>query len=380
MTVRGYKSVRLRGGRVLVKPSTLKALGNVDAVVFDCDGVLVDTRGSYDATIMKVTGTMVSRLAGVRLPYGAALPGLILKLRRTGGFNNDWDTTYALTLFSILSLDETRVRMIGKAGVSNEGARHSQSKTEVRSTLIRLSKIVEQFCSSSRGLGYAAVNHFLENRQKLSVSFKAAVKHVRDSLGYPGSPPNSFMATLFDETYCGPELFKEMYGFPARYYLGKGMIERERVLISREILEKLKEVLGGKKIAMATGRPFVATKYSLRHLMTYFDRRASTYIGDADVYAALAAEYEKYRKPRGASLIRAREEFAPKGMLYVGDSVEDQMMVEDAKRKYDGILFAAISGTAPNEEEQVRYFTERGADVVMRSVGQVPLVLEAFRS
>lgn len=379
MSVRGYRSVRLRGGKVLVKPSTLKSLGNVDAVVFDCDGVLVDTRGSYDATIVKVTSTMVSELAGVRLPYERSLPELILRLRRTGGFNNDWDTTYALTLFSVLSLEEKRMRGIGNASIwKNEGVR-TQSKNEVGRTLNRLRHMIDEFCSSPSGMGYSAINQFIEGR-KILRPFKVAVKHVRDSLGYPGSPPRSFMATLFDETYCGPELFKEMYGFPARYYLGKGMIERERVLISREILEKLKEVLGGKKIAMATGRPFVATKYSLRHLMTYFDRRASTYIGDADVYTELAAEYEKYRKPRGESLIRAREEFATKGMLYVGDSVEDQMMVEDAKRKYDGILFAAVSGTAPNEEEQVRYFTERGADVVMRSVEQVPLVLEAFRS
>ncbi|MBI2648129.1 MAG: hypothetical protein HYW93_00535 [Thaumarchaeota archaeon] len=379
MTVSGYRSVRLRGGRVLVKPSILKSLGNVDAVVFDCDGVLVDTRGSYDATIVKVTSTMVSKFARVRLPYKAMLPDLILKLRRTGGFNNDWDTTYAMTLFSILSLDETKVRMIGKASVSNYSARYSQPKTEVRANVNRLRNIVEQFCSSSGGLGYAAVNHFLENRKKLSRPFKAAVKHVRDFLGYPGSPPDSFMATLFDETYCGPELFKKMYGFPAHYYLGEGMIERERVLISREILEKLKGILGGKKIAMSTGRPFVATKYSLRHLMTYFDRRASTYIGDADVYTELAAAYEKYRKPRGESLIRAMDEFATDGMLYVGDSAEDQMMVEDAKRKHDGILFAAVSGTGANEDEQIRYFTRRGADLVMRSVNQVPLVLEALR-
>lgn len=379
MTVRGYRSVRLRGGKVLVKPSTLKALGNVDAVVFDCDGVLVDTRGSYDATIAKVTDTMVSKLAGIRLPYERSLPELILRLRRTGGFNNDWDTTYALTLFSILSLEEQRVRRIRNGSVGKSEAIRAQSKNEVGRTMNRLRHMVDEFCSSLSGIGYSAVDEFIEGRKILG-PFKVTVTHVRDSLGYPGSPPRSLLATLFDETYCGPELFKKMHGFPARYSLGKGMIERERVLISREILEKLKEVLGGKKIAMSTGRPFVATKYSLRNLMTYFDRRASTYIGDADVYTELAAEYEKYRKPRGESLIRAREEFATKGMLYVGDSVEDQMMVEDAKRKYDGILFAAVSGTAPNEEEQVRYFTERGADVVMRSVEQVPLVLEAFRS
>lgn len=188
------------------------------------------------------------------------------------------------------------------------------------------------------------------------------------------------MTTLFDETYCGPKLFKKIYGFQARYHLEEGMIERERLLITREILEKLKVLLRGKKIAMATGRPFEATKYSLNHLMVYFDRKASTYIGDADIYPELALEYEKYRKPRGESLNRAKKQFDADRVLYVGDSTEDQMMVENANRDNAGILFAAVSETALSEEEQASYFKKRGADMVLKSVRQVPLALEAFRN
>ncbi len=371
----GYRSLTFGGEKVLVNSASVRNLKRVGAVVFDCDGVLVDTRLSYDATILQVTEKMMDDLSGIQQPYGNVGRGLIARLRRTGGFNNDWDTTYALTIFSMLALDNKRLRNLGE-GESQRDVR--VDKSEGKELLNRLRRINEIFCSSARGFGYSAVNLFLES-ERLSPVQRSAVARTRKYLGYPGSPPKCRMTTLFDEIYHGPELFKKMYGFSARYYKGRGMIEEEKLLVNRGVLERLAGILGGKKIAISTGRPFLATRYSLRHLMSYFDRSASTYIGDADVNPELADEYEKYRKPRGGSLIRAKEELAPDGMLYVGDSAEDQMMVKDANETADGILFGAISGTASDEYGQVRYFKRNGADLVMKSVEQVPLILEAFR-
>ncbi len=371
-----YRSLNFGGEKVLVNSASLQILRKVGAVVFDCDGVLVDTRHSYDATIMQVTERMVSEIAGVRFPYRRVGRELIVTLRRTGGFNNDWDTTYALTVFSILALDEKRLQRVGEVKAPKE--EKLQTWTGVGEALSRLRKITDRFCSSVRGIGYSAVKLFIEN-ERLSPLQKSAVARAREYLGYPGSPPQCRMTTLFDELYHGPELFVEMYGFPPRYYNGRGMIQTEKLLINRRVLERVKKVLGGGRMAISTGRPFLAARYSLRHLMRYFNRRASTYIGDADVKPELADEYEKYRKPRGGSLLRAKEAFTSDGLLYVGDSAEDQMMVKNANGETGDILFGAISGTASDRDGQIKYFKQNGADLVMRSVGQVPLVLEAFR-
>ncbi len=43
-------------------------LARVDAVVFDCDGTLIDVRGSYDATIMRTVDAMVEGFSGMSLP------------------------------------------------------------------------------------------------------------------------------------------------------------------------------------------------------------------------------------------------------------------------------------------------------------------------
>ena len=60
-------SPRPEGGGFAVNRSSKELLGKVDAVAFDCDGVLIDARRSYDATIRVVVETMVEETAGVRL-------------------------------------------------------------------------------------------------------------------------------------------------------------------------------------------------------------------------------------------------------------------------------------------------------------------------
>ncbi len=360
-----YESMTLDGDRAWVLSSKRGTVNKVDAIVFDCDGVLVDTRRSYDATIVRVTDTMLDRTLGLRLPWRRIGPPLIRMLRRTGGFNNDWNTTYALIIFSAL------------CAPPGDAERLMTRRDGLDRLVARLCNITKTFCSSSPGVGYRAVDEFVTG--KASDAEAAVIKTVRDQLGYPGSPPESKMATLFDELYHGPELFKQMYGFGARYHAGKGMIERDKVIIRERVLKRLAKVLG-RSMALATGRPFLATKYSLGGLIDYFDPGASVFMGEADVHPQIAHDYEKYQKPSGYSLIRAMQSFACDTLLYVGDSEEDRMMVENAKSSgEEAFLFAGIYGTAVDEEEQVNYLKSKKADLILRSVNEIPRVLEMAR-
>lgn len=62
-------------------------------VVFDMDGVLVDVTGSYRAAIAATVRTCVSKRGGWT---PAADAGWADPLKRAGGFNNDWDLSFAL--------------------------------------------------------------------------------------------------------------------------------------------------------------------------------------------------------------------------------------------------------------------------------------------
>src|SRR5438132_7182501 len=160
-----YSRVRAGGERLTINEESRRLLKKVDAVAFDCDGVLIDARRSYDATIIAVVEMMVKDLTRVRLRIAKVAPNLIAVIRRTGGFNSDWDTTYALTLVSVVALDKTR-RPLGPR----------------RDPLDAVREIVEEFGSAPRETGRVALDNFLDARFP---SFQERLDKAREHLGYP---------------------------------------------------------------------------------------------------------------------------------------------------------------------------------------------------
>jgi phosphoglycolate phosphatase-like HAD superfamily hydrolase len=344
-----------RAGGFAVNRSSMRLLRKVDAVVFDCDGVLIDARGSYDATIRVVVEAMVEGLTGVKLRLARLAPRLISTIRRTGGFNSDWDTTYALTLFSMAAL-KPRLKTGGARGAGAEEA---------------LTGITAAFGSAPRGRGREAVDSFLDSEFP---SLKESLDRSRDYLGYPKTPPEGRMTTAFDELYFGASLFQKVHGVRAKNPRAKGLIELERTLVTTKTLDSLAKILGGARLAMVTGRPFVGTEHSLgSDVMKRFDRDSSMFIGDADVDIGLRRTYDEFRKPSPKALIRAREKLSSSTLLYVGDSAEDLMMVQNARRGgLEGFLFAGVYQTSPEPSRQASFFERGSSDIIAESVNQVP--------
>jgi len=342
------------GSGIAVNKLSKGLLGKVDAVAFDCDGVLIDARRSYDATIRVVVETMVEETSGIRLRLASVTPRLISMVRRTGGFNSDWDTSYALTLFSLVALEQRK----GRGGARSQGTREA------------LTSITAAFGSAPRGSGQAAVDAFLKSEFP---SLQDSLDKAREFLGYPRTPPEGRMTTVFDELYFGAGLFEKIHGVKSSAPRTRGLIELERILVDRETLESLEKKLGGERLAMITGRPYVGTAHSLGKLMRYFDKDASLFIGDADIDLGLRAEYDRMRKPSPEALVRAREKLPSETLLYVGDSAEDLMMVQNARRRgVDGLLFAGVYETSPVRADQAAFFEREGSDVVAETVNQIP--------
>jgi len=357
-----YEAVDPRGVTALLRPGSRDLLRKVDALVFDCDGTLIDVRESYDATIMRTVEAMVQGFSAVELPMEEAGGKMILKVRSTGGFNGDWDTTYALSLLAEVAIERTRREARGREGAPDR----------IVGALVEL---VGDFASRNRLAGHRSVDSYL----RLGGLESDSVKEFRRYLGFPGTARDSRMAATFDQIYYGGELFRRVYGFRPPVWEDEGLIDRETLLISREDLVRFKKIVGGKKMAIATGRPFVAVRHTLGRLLQYFERDASVYIGDGDIDPGAASEMAKYRKPSGASLVRAHEALSAHVMLYVGDSAEDRLMVDDARKRYGSICFAGICGSSFDERAQVSYFTRTDSDLLVNSVSQVPDVLEMIR-
>jgi phosphoglycolate phosphatase-like HAD superfamily hydrolase len=357
-----YDLERIGDERIMLCPASREPLGRVDAVVFDCDGVLIDVRGSYDVAILKTAETMVEGFSGVRLPITEIGDEIILRIRGTGGFNDDWETTYAISVFSVVALEGFRLDRRLTAG-------------EVREAFSKLQGLIGDFSSRNRLDGRASVDEYLKDNDLES----GRVEELRLYLDSPADAIHNRMTRAFDEVYYGGRLFRRIYGLEPFVQSRGGLIDRERLLITAKELNLLKRVLGGKRIAIASGRPHIAAKYTLGGLLRYFDEDASMFIGDGEIKPELLQELRKYRKPSGASLIRAQQKLSSKTLLYIGDSAEDRLMVEDARRTYDGVYFGGIYGTSFSQQEQARYFMRNGADMVMRTVGSTPEILRRLR-
>jgi HAD superfamily phosphatase len=365
-------------GSAWIRSSQFRKLQQVDAIAFDCDGVLVDARRSYDATITKVVDQIVSTTLGLDLPWKQFAPRIIAELRRTGRFNNDWDTTYALILFSVLAIPICAAREYGTGALLSETTRFEYPCKVVMRTIC---SIVRRFCRQSTRDGNAPeiVDRFVTANVPSSAHNNVVVA-VQRRLGYPGSPPHALLSTLFDEVYHGPILFRRMYGVEARHYRGKGLIEKERVLIKEPDLDRANRLLEGARFAIITGRPYLAAKHVLRETLRYFDLHASLFLGDIDVHPELGRKLSAFRKPSWRGLAYVRQSLSSKMLLYVGDSAEDIEMVRNARREEEPVLSAGIYGTSVNQSDHLKFLIERETDLILPTARKTPDVLRFVKN
>lgn len=99
---------------VAISPST-KANSPISIILFDVDGVLWDTRLSYDSAILQTVDYLVS-LAGNAHLQGQIKETDLHSMRRAGQLNSDWDLTYVL--FTALLHD---YRDLGRAACDTAG-------------------------------------------------------------------------------------------------------------------------------------------------------------------------------------------------------------------------------------------------------------------
>lgn len=369
----GYEGMRTSDGVAWIKSSQLQQLRKVDAIAFDCDGVLVDARRSYDATIAKVADQLLRKILGIELRWKQFAPQMITELRRTGKFNNDWDTTYALILFAALALPARLIRELAANTYAGGTGRINYSQ---RAVMTNMASIVRRFCSKSIGSSNAfeVVNLFVRVNTP-NENYVPVIATVKSQLGYPESPPNALLSTLFDEVYHGPILFRRMYGVDALHYRGRGLIENERVLINRRNLDSTNSILGQRRLAIITGRPYLAAEHVLRDILDYFDVHASLFIGDIDVHPEVATKLAAFRKPSGRGLNHVRRALSSDMLLYAGDSAEDIEMVENARLEEEPVLSAGIYGTSVNQSDHRKFFIARGTDLILPTARKIADVL-----
>jgi len=298
-----------------------------DCALFDVDGVLIDIRRSYNATIKKTVEYMLKSITG-RSFRNLVSDQIILEFRASGGFNNDTDTTYAITLAML--------------------ANPARNLVEGR-------KFLMQVAGNANESGYLSVERYLANH---------GIERWKKLLVYPAPVEDSILARVFDELFYGPELFKQQDHLEPKYWTGgTPFIKRDRLAVSTRTMKKLHGMFEG-NLAIVSGRSRLAAEYSLKPVMKYFNLDACVFLED---------EKREYAKPNPYSIMHAMRAMDARTAVYVGDSTEDLLMAKRAEKEAGvKIAFVGIYGNSPRPAKTAAQFKQVAVEATAKSADQLP--------
>jgi HAD superfamily phosphatase len=309
---------------------------NADCVLLDIDGVLVDVRKSYNIAIKKTVDFILENITGNSKLKNIVTDEIILQFRKTGGFNNDVDTCYAIVL-----------------GVT---ASPKNSINYIRKFLLKLAKSLDD----------NGIESIEEKILSSSSSLAFNIYNIKELLIYPAPVGKSFLATVFDETLYGPELFKKKHYICPKYYFGKPLIDNDKLIITKETLCTLSKEFDG-NISLISGRSKLAAEYSLKPIFNNFNQNACVFLED---------EIREHAKPKPYSIMKSMKTMDARTAIYAGDSIEDLIMSRKAQQETGNtISFFGVYGCSTRPEEIIKQFRKRGADAIIQSINQLPNTL-----
>ncbi len=312
---------------IYIDKSKIGIIDNIDALIFDCDGVLIDITKSYDLAIIKTTQYVLKNFAKIHNAIDVDFK-IIDGFKSTGGFNDEVDLTYA----AIISLV-------------------AANKLEKDQTSFIFDAI-----KNSDASGIKSVEKYLENQVDIS--------DIKKQLSYPGTHHDNPLYQIFDQLFYGPELYQKLFKNSSKFS-EPGLIEQDNVILNNLLVEKLLHKFGP-KIAMVTGRGKESVSYSLKMLMENFDLKNSVFLED---------ESRELAKPNPKPLFDAIKGIRGNLTLYIGDSMEDFIMANKVNDLGCKTIFCGIIGTSKDPLEKLELFQRNGAVLVLDSINLLPKVL-----
>lgn len=321
---------------LVIRQSVLERLQEVDALLFDIDGVLLDVSKSFRLVACDTVQRFLEEHCHWQPNGPLLLPDDILLFKQAGGFNNDWDLTQAAALYFLKKSQSTG----------------TQDAEELRAASPTLQEFTDGVQRAGGGL--KAAEHALmpadspEQRRELTLQWN-----------------QKLIVQLFQERYAGDEYCRDLYGFDPEYTHGAGYLENERVLID---VASLPERI--RRYGILTGRTREETEVALERtdMLGRIPRRNVLCAGDG------------LEKPDPNALLTLARAVRTRVALYVGDTLDDLRMVVEygkARREQDPQVHSCqvLSGITGKRERQS--YLEQGADIIAPDVNALLKVLSA---
>ena len=312
---------------IYIDNSGIDVLNEIDAVIFDCDGVLIDVSKSYDQAILKTTQYVLENFAKINDAIDVDFK-IIDGFKSTGGFNDEVDLTYA----AIISLVAAK-------------------KLEKDQT-----SFIFDVIKNADSSGILSVEKYLENQVDIS--------DIKKQLSYPNTHHENPLYQIFDQLFYGPKLYQKLFKNSSKFS-EPGLIEQDDVILNNSLIQKLQKKFDS-KIAIVTGRGKESISYSLKTLLEKFDLKNSVFLED---------ESRELAKPNPQSLLDSIKGMNSVLTLFVGDSMEDFIMAKKATDLGSKTIFCGIIGTSKNPQEKLELFEQNEAMLVLDSINLLPKVL-----
>jgi HAD superfamily phosphatase len=289
---------------------------NADAVVLDIDGVLVDVADSYRRAILESIEHVHDRT--IRKED-------IQAFKNAGGFNNDWELTYAAALYVL---------------ATGEGYR-------------------------------ASIDEFTDGIAERGGGLEAAETVVREAIGARATQrvtdrwDREALRDVFQQLYLGGELYRGLEGGEPDLET-RGFIHDEPVVLEPEVRDHLLE---NYDVGVLTGRPAAEAEIALERV---------------GLEEAIPLEHRftmddwEEGKPHPRALTVLAERFDADSVVFVGDTLDDVRTATNADeadpdRTYRGV--GVLTGGLTGEEGRRAYEREDTA-AVLESVNELPDLLE----
>jgi len=387
-----------KGRRIYVREGAEETLRGIEKLIFDFDGVLVQTSQSYRQTVRRVVDYYFLKILGLEGEEGKlATLWDIQKFKDTGLYNNDWNLSYAfITYYLTLIMRELEQKSALKDFTKRFDTLQFWDIKNFIQSLIEVSNFLRRYKLNATELANLKDNGIinldlflaqanLEKPKPIETSLvgidpevaEEEQRLVRKLVPYDLEKPD-LLKRLFEEIYLGRELFTKIYGAQSFFKFNESFLDKETFIPTKQTLDVLRPQFG--KFGIYSGRPRTQGVYILEKYdyMRYFDENGSVFLGDL---LKSEVEMEKLGKPDPTLFIELIDKLVDRGtgVAYVGDGIADALLVENARSK--GLENLSFLGVMSSSEDSNKLFTEyakHGADAVVTDMNDIPYILTSL--
>ena len=250
-------------------------------------------------------------------------------LKSVGGFNDEVAVVYAIVMTLAAS---------------------KKSKIEFK-------KLIFDVISNANESGINSIDDYFKDQN-------IDLIEIKSKLDYENSRKVSYIHKIFNQLFYGPKLYEEIFNEKSQFD-DEPLIDLDDIVLDDNLILKLKNRFGA-KISTVTGRGKFAFSYSMKNFLDNFDIENSVFLEDRPLNLA---------KPNPESLIESISGINSNCSLYIGDSMEDLLMVQKCQEQGYDVSFCGIYGSSDEPELKYELFQKNNAPFILESIQELPKAL-----